>query len=700
MRTEFIFVLALAAVAAFAQNSPSESSSFTPESSYDSAASPASSSFAPSESSSSATTTCNGGYYYDEKQKKCVQCEKLLFCQNCTNGYSCTSCISGYILTDGVCKVNCSEKFGEGCNKCSDRKCLECSGEQCCQRMSFLWNASVCVDPAVAFGKGCLATDGTKCTKCTLKESCGAGSFCSFSDQTCKSCSETFGETCSDCIMSTCVTCGQNETVGLDGKCAKCTDLYGTGCSACSKSGCTTAADGYFILGSQAVKCDSMFGNCSKCSSNGCAEDGCATSYANIDGYCKSCESVFGEGCKECNKTQCTSCDKHLVNGACVDCATAFGEGCNSCSDDTGCSGTSEGHFYAFGFSFSCSLLSGGVCPSTRRAVSVARDAPVPGESITFEYASETLVVPCNSMTSNCATCFIDGTQAKCATCAPGYVLVGGSCTPCSTHLPDAQCSECTLTGCSTCEDGKNLSISGSCVACGEDVFYPVTKTCVSCGTLFSQCSQCTADGCTACNAPFVLPEGKTECMSCMNAYGNGCTTCSEKACLACTDDDCCVNDTKLVKIGDNNFTCGTCASAFGEFCTTCSTTQCTACGNGKVLDPESVQCAACSAVFDGCSECSEVAGCTKCEAEGWVLTENGCYKSDKPIVQPSSSVKSEEKKGTNGGLIAGIIVTCLVLAVIIGFAIYCFIVSSPKHGTVESSINEDDPTMVSMSVL
>jgi len=704
MRTEFVVVLALVAAAAFAQferDSPIEPSPFTTESSYDSAASSVTPSFASSDSSSSGVVTCGGGFYYDEKQRKCVQCEKLLFCENCTNGYSCTSCISGYNLADGVCKVNCKEKYGEGCTKCSDRKCLECSGEECCRRMSFFWNASVCVDPADVFGKGCLATDGTKCTKCTMKESCGVGSFCVFKDQTCFSCAQAFGESCTNCVASSCLTCGENEVVNVNGYCAKCTSLFGSGCSACSKSGCTTATEGYFILGSKAVECSSVFGNCSKCSTSGCAEDGCASGFVNVDGYCQSCGFIFGEGCETCNKTQCTSCDKYVVNGACVDCSTAFGEGCTQCSAENGCSGTSDGYFYALGFSFSCTLLPGGVCSSRRRDISVPRDAGVPSESITFEYNSNQLVVPCGTMTSNCATCFIDGNQAKCATCTPGNVLVGGSCVPCDTHLPAAGCSECTLSGCSACEDGKNLSISGTCVGdCGlGNVFYPVTKTCVPCGTLFSQCIQCTADACTSCDPPSLVPEGKTECTTCWDTYGHGCYLCNATGCLYCTDDDCCPNGTKLVKVGYNDFTCGTCTSAFGEFCTSCSTTQCTACSDGKVLNPESLQCATCHDVFDGCSECSEANGCTKCESEDWVLTENGCYKSDAPIVKPSSSEQSEEK-GTNGGLIAGCIVTALVLAAIICCAIYCFIVDSPKRGTAESSIYEDDSNMVTMSVL
>jgi len=71
-------------------------------------------------------------------------------------------------------------------------------------------------------------------------------------------------------------------------------------------------------------------------------------------------------------------------------------------------------------------------------------------------------------------------------------------------------------------------------------------------------------------------------------------------------------------------------------------------------------------------------------------LTPNGCLNQN-AYVKPSES---------NGGLIAGIVIACIVFIVIVVLAVYCIITSNAKKGQVDPAVYEDDFEFKSMSVL
>jgi len=58
------------------------------------------------------------------------------------------------------------------------------------------------------------------------------------------------------------------------------------------------------------------------------------------------------------------------------------------------------------------------------------------------------------------------------------------------------------------------------------------------------------------------------------------------------------------------------------------------------------------------------------------------------------------EDGGTNGGMIAGIVIGVLCAVAIIAVAIFCFVTAGKKHGDIDNDIYEEDPNFVSMSVL
>jgi len=127
----------------------------------------------------------------------------------------------------------------------------------------------------------------------------------------------------------------------------------------------------------------------------------------------------------------------------------------------------------------------------------------------------------------------------------------------------------------------------------------------------------------------------------------------------------------------------------------------------------DSGECKSCSELFDKCGKCDSDKCSESSEKEGWILTDNGCYKPDEPSpssgVTPSSSHQSKpivpsssssHKKGSKAGMIVGIVIGVLAAVAIIAIAIYCVVTSGPKHGKIDSGIYEEDPHFTSMSVL
>jgi len=523
--------------------------------------------------------------------------------------------------------------------------------KECCKQKKYYWSSVnyTCLDPAVVFGEGCLETDGERCTKCTSQRCCKSNEYYDYNHVLCRPCSD-YGDNCEVCDHSQCLSCGNdNDEVGLtidwDGNCVGCEDMFGEGCLSCSETECSTTENGYVNLGINSIRCNDLFGACDMCISEGCTD--CEDGFQSIHGYCRECSEMFGDLCSTCDENKCTSCSGNgiLINNVCVEnCASAFGKGCIECNSQT-CLRVEKGYFIGFGYSISCNVLPlvalgrcwNGAHMSIRdsRNFMKVRDSEV-GENIDILFEDTPYTIPCDNMTDNCQLCSIQNSQAMCAVCKPGFVLVGGVCKSCDEHIPGGECLECSLTGCTSCKtEGDEILASGICTSCGNGfMFDESSRSCVSCSSLYGLCSECNENGCTACQGSnAILVNNK--CVTCAGLHGQGCTECNSTTCITCNNDKCCPDDEKIIVV-DGVTKCGTCKS-FDKSCNMCNSYECVSCGNGKILNPTTKKCSVCQDIFEGCGSCNSDT-CKSCVDPKWTLTENGCFKPDKPLYIPTDS--------------------------------------------------------------
>jgi len=589
------------------------------------------------EKSSSAPVSCPEGQYAHEG--KCYNCPAALFCATCSDATRCDTCKDGYKLNgEGQCAYDCEVVFGEGCSRCTEKKCLECTKQGCCEKKKFYWNASfeVCQNPEEMFGIGCMETDGEKCTNCTAPTCCSSAQFFDLSSLTCKDCTKYDAE-CNKCTPTVCMGCGNDKILDAGGKCLTCSDVYGEGCVSCNEKKCNEIEDGYTVIGTVVKKCSEMFGSCTACQASGCNTDGCGEGYKNFNGYCKKCSEVFGESCSECDNEKCIGCSDNsltIVNGVCADCAIAHGEGCDTCENKE-CTSPLKGFFVFAGYAINCNVLPETVrqtcIDAVQRSRSVSiRDAASDGSEVDVTFNGEVYTVSCSDAIPNCSVCGVSGEgHLSCSACSEGYVLYGGVCKACDSVHGDS-CDKCSLTACSGC--GENtVDVSGKCI---------------SCGSVNAHCSKCDAvDSCTECEEGFVKKDGS--CMTCQVAFGSGCASCSESGCDDCSSDSCCSEQQKII-VKDNKMTCGTCEDLTSG-CANCTSTTCLTCADNKVLSA-SGECKSCSELFSGCSECNSDV-CTKCDKDSWILTDSGCYN---PSPSGSDNPSDSESDGHGAVLSVG----------------------------------------------
>jgi len=723
----FVGLVALALTAAFVSGeatdgdfageygslaSSNSSNSFTEESSSSSSLSPGPipSSVFPSDSSS---VSCQDGSYYSEKEKRCVPCAGPLKCATCSNGNSCDSCDNDRTLEGGACVVKCSVRYGDGCGKCTERRCTECTKEACCRNMEWFFNktASTCIDPALVFGQGCIATDGNVCTNCTAKTCCGTKQYFNYLSNTCVDCSAKFGDKCSKCTYGTCSDCGDS-VISSTGVCKTCANLFGEGCSDCNTTACKTAKAGFFLLGTQALSCSSTFGGkCTSCDENGCKT--CSDSYKAINGYCKKCSDVFGENCDSCDSDKCLECKASsstvILNGVSVPCDHAFGKGCGGCNITHRCSAKKPQYFFSYHYALSCEVIPDATykqdCMSSqnrRRRSSYLNYAREDEEGkVDAEYKDYNFKVTCDAFDANCDEC----TKFGCTRCNDEYVLFGGACEKCS-EIHGAHCSDCSVKTCSKCETGYSIGADGKCVKCeGETPFFDeTTRTCLSCTDLVPNCKECSSSSaCKTCEDGFYLGDDN-KCYACSDAHGAGCTKCTKTECTVCTSDECC--DGKKIIVKDGKGKCGTCAD-FDDKCSECSEVGCTECKAPSILSKG--QCVACIDIFDLCGQC-DADHCEACTDPKYTLTDNGCFE---PIDEPSSNPSSQrpssaaikgsskpDEGGIGGGAVAGIVIGVILVVALVAVGVYCFVTAGRKHGKIDPVIYEEDPEFISMSVL
>jgi len=667
---------------------------------------------APEEPSEAPQSQCPAGEYMSPLTDSCTKCTSVLHCATCSSGTTCDTCLEGYVLRSSVCVLDCAARHGAGCERCTERKCLNCTKMECCRRKMFYWDSSarVCQDPAVKFGEGCLETDGVKCTKCTSRRCCAPNEYYDYDTVMCRPCSD-FGDDCEECEKSECLKCGKqdeaNITVDYNGNCVDCEDLFGDGCTSCTETECTSAEDGYLMVGPSTISCSSVYGACNKCDLTECSE--CSAGFDGVNGYCHQCSEIFGLLCSKCNGNGCIECDEEakLVNGVCVDdCEQAFGEGCFECNS-TSCLRARTGYFIAFGYSIKCTALPDQVqdkCMNSSGSVVVrdvwsamqTRDNDQSGESIDVKFQGSYYSVACKAMTDHCVQCGVSNSHAGCQLCEPGYVLVGGVCKSCEEQVPGGECKECSLTGCTACVgEGSMILGNGLCASCGDGFAYDKSsKSCVPCSSLFGLCSHCTPRSCTVCQEPFaILVDNK--CLACKDIYGPGCSECNDKECTRCNNDQCCDAGEMIVSVNGTT-ECSSC-KVFDESCSYCSSTECLACEGDLVVDPITKKCTSCQTLFEECGTCNSDV-CVTCKNPKWLFTDNGCYNPDLAVNDRSQKLPASET-ATGSGVIIGVVIGCLVVVAIICAIVY-IVVAKPFKGKLSHSQMDEDEMEQEMATL
>jgi len=325
----------------------------------------------------------------------------------------------------------------------------------------------------------------------------------------------------------------------------------------------------------------------------------------------------------------------------------------------------------------------------------------------------------CNKLL-NCKSCEDD---THCESCPDGYKLDSNKVCryDCAAKF-GVNCTSCTEKKC-FCPVGEEWNSSlGACVAiCGEGA----SEYCTYCGKgpvaidlTTGKCSTCDkvfGEGCLTCDSVKCLTakEGyeirgavAVECPSCpaeCTVLFPGCQSCDDNitVCVNCSEgtvlvggfckykmpSNCSAGEKPIYK--DGKFQCGSCTT-FDPKCipNQCSGSGCTRCRTGFGVSSKGT-CVNCSETFEGCGLCTGEQ-CTKCSSSSWILTPNGCFNQN-PYVEPTES---------NGGLIAGIVIACIVLIALIVLAVYCIIATTSKKGNVDPAVYEDDFEFKSMSVL
>ena len=219
--------------------------------------------------------------------------------------------------------------------------------------------------------------------------------------------------------------------------------------------------------------------------------------------------------------------------GACVTCQEAGGPACVECDEFGGCT-TCGGYFDDFFICNSCTDF-GAECTACNN-VDFCTTCTSPN------VIHEGYCVPCSeAYTGGCETC----DELNCLTCdsATEFVDETGNCADCGSYIGD--CIECTLeTKCTECIDPK-VAVNGTCMTCTE-AFGP-------------QCETCTELTCMICDGYNATPDW---CVTCESGFGPYCLLCDEVS--NCTE---CIEPYVA-----RNGTCMTCTEAFGPACADCTT--------------------------------------------------------------------------------------------------------------------------------
>jgi len=310
---------------------------------------------------------------------------------------------------------NCSDKFGEYCELCTQAYCIKCSLNSCPDGQF--------VDMQNCSCKPCNETESNKtgltnCLKCHKKNNEYVCDECTHATDNLKG---YFLKGLDNKTYTNCQPCGK--TNGKDNLCFD-------GIIENSPEYCDNPPEGYYCEGIKLKSCKDKHGtSCKTCEANKCKT--CENYYRYSNGNCISCGMSY---CYSCDENYCTGCqgdsimDLNHPKHACVGCTTLL-ENCAYCEGTTSnpkCTGCVSGYFSSNGICKNCSSLPNCTHCNNNGDCTVCKNG--------FYLNSNKICTSCN--VANCASCETNG---KCGTCKKGYYLDNNTCQPNDSQF---RCSE------------------------------------------------------------------------------------------------------------------------------------------------------------------------------------------------------------------------------------------------------------------
>ncbi|CAG9319787.1 unnamed protein product [Blepharisma stoltei] len=491
---------------------------------------------------------CYAGYHLDSNGNdgfaNCTRCSSTFqHCDTCDKS-GCQVCLNGYyVAPDGKC------------NTC-DKNCLECNILRQCIRCDSLFyldsnykcqpcssNCTYCDQ------RGCgscqrgyyLDFDNFVCSKCPDHcQDCQANpSVCAYcdggyywsSEGKCKLCSEKFGDLCSICDETGCLSCDYNSIPNSNGTCISCSEVY-EGCRYCNMDYCMDCDYSYYR--DSDGKCKPCTPGCRQCiDSTSCMNceymstpysDGTCEKLSDEGIYLNALTNTYGfcsHGCRDCNNS--TSCNKCWISGMINN-----GDGTCSCRSNS----------YVFGNGFYCQPCSDWGC-KTCKIVSLTEN------NVWVKCIEPVSEIKCSDRKN-----MIENIFGQCE-CAPGYGFDYSSPRICQSCPSGCAVCNTDLYICDACYDPYYMIKSyGTCSCIGNMTYNPSTFRCENSASENStaNCAEYGTSGCSKCEQGHFLYDnsGVLECLSCSESCNScdphpGCYLCGttvEKESSTCTSDN------------------------------------------------------------------------------------------------------------------------------------------------------------------
>ena len=365
----------------------------------------------------------------------------------------------------------------------------------------------LCSGACAASCQTCTGSAATQCASCKSGFNFDASLF------TCTACTSPRCDACGS-DPATCTTCKSGFVAAANGGgdcvCANGGLLKedGTGMTCIAAGSCP--ATGYFVSGTDCLKCHSSCATCNGATATSCLSCKAGDYWDPIAHSCGStCPAGYGKN------TATSSCD--LCDSSCDDCSALGPNACTKCKTSNGV--TAYLHLGSSGTSGSCYVCDGSCgssCSGTTATDCLSCKAgdyldPIAhscGSTCPAGYWKNTATTTCDACDSSCATCsgagpsqclscnrkgakpYLDGSVCVAACSTASYVDAAGLCQRC-----DASCKTCVGAG------------PAKCATCSSDAFFTASAgTCTTCDASCATCDGATVNNCLTCaNSLYVV---------------------------------------------------------------------------------------------------------------------------------------------------------------------------------------------------